>query len=55
MSGILVVAFLVHCGRSLLLCEEIDTRDLAFRDMGCVGKSSADSSRSSSAGMRRGW
>ena len=34
MSGILVVAFLVHCGQSLLLCEEIDTRDLAFRDMG---------------------
>jgi len=34
MSGILVVAFLVHCGRSLLLCEEIDTRALAFRDMG---------------------
>ena len=34
MSGILVVAFLVHCGRSLLLCEEVDTRALAFRDMG---------------------
>ena len=34
MSGILVVAFLVHCGRSLLLCEAIDTRDLAFRGMG---------------------
>ena len=34
MSGIFVVAFLVNCGHSLLLCEEIDTRDLAFRDMG---------------------
>lgn len=34
MSGILVVAFLVHCGQSLLLCDEIDTRELAFRDMG---------------------
>ena len=29
-----MVAFLVHCGQSLLLCEEIETRDLAFRDMG---------------------
>jgi hypothetical protein len=34
MTGILVVAFLVHCGQSLLLCEDIDTRDLAFADMG---------------------
>ena len=33
MSGIFVVAFLVNCGQSLLLCEEVDTRDLAFRDM----------------------
>jgi hypothetical protein len=34
MSGISIVAFLVHCGQSLLLCQEVDTRDLAFRDMG---------------------
>ena len=33
MSGIFVVAFLVRCGQSLLLCEEIDTRELRFRDM----------------------
>ena len=34
MSGISTVAFLVHCSQSLLLCQEIDTRDLAFHDMG---------------------
>jgi hypothetical protein len=33
MPGILFVAFLVHCGHSLLLYEGIDTRDLAFRDL----------------------
>ena len=34
MSGIFVVAFLVHCGPDLLLCDTIDTRALRFRDMG---------------------
>lgn len=34
MSGILVVAFLIQCSQSLLLCEEIDTLNLSFRDMG---------------------
>jgi len=56
MSGILVVAFLVHCGQSLLLCEEIDTRELAFRDMGVcreeLGGLVAEQQRRRG---RRGW
>lgn len=34
MSGISIVAFRVNCSQSLLLCQDIDTRQMAFRDMG---------------------
>lgn len=33
MSGIPIVVFLVHCNQSLLLCNDIDTRHLAFADI----------------------
>ena len=57
MSGILVVAFLVHCGRSLLLCEEIDTRALAFRDMGVCREKLGGlvAAQQQKRGGRRGW